>query len=213
MNTTLYGVLGVEPSADERDVVRAYREKVKTHHPDVSDAPDAREAFKRIRTAKAVLTDSDERARYDSLGHETYVRRHLDAGRWGVSAAPTASRAASSVADSATTTESASAGGGSAGQRQYTTDGGTAAAYYRPGERVGVDSEAPVRRLSAVLLDVGPLLLGHFLLLLSSAVMAGWLLTSASGGTPSLTSAVVAAVMLGITGCLSLLHLTTTVYR
>ena len=222
---TLYGVLGVAQDTEKSDIVSAYREQVKRHHPDVNDAPDARERFQRIRTAKEVLADADERARYDSLGHETYVRRHLDAERWGVSETPTGSQAASSVSESETTGSPASAttaskdsgrtaaSGSTASRQGYRADGGAAAGYYTPGERIGGGPGGSFLRLSDVLVDMGPILVGHLVLLLSTAAMAGWLVAGASGGVPSLPTAVVAVTMVGITGCLSILHLTTTVYR
>lgn len=218
MEGTLYGVLGVAQDADRPDIVGAYREQVKQHHPDVSDAADARERFQRIRTAKAVLADEDERATYDSLGHETYVRRHLDAERWGVAATPAASRAAANVRDSETATASADSGRtasstSTASRQEYRADGGAAAGYYTPGERIGGGPGGSFLRLSDVLVDMGPILVGHLVLLLSTAAMAAWLLTGASGGVPSLPTAVVAVTMVGITGCLSVFHLTTAMYR
>lgn len=70
---TFYEVLGVDPDADIETIEDAYREQVKEYHPDVSDRPDARETFQRINRAREVLADRAERARYDRLGHETYL--------------------------------------------------------------------------------------------------------------------------------------------
>jgi curved DNA-binding protein CbpA len=72
---TFYDVLGVDADADRETIQRAYRERVKEFHPDVSDHPNARERFKRITRAKTVLTDRRERKRYDRLGHEAYLER------------------------------------------------------------------------------------------------------------------------------------------
>lgn len=72
---TFYERLGVDTDASEADVERAYRERVKQCHPDVSDHPDARERLRRVNRARAVLTDATERARYDRLGHVEYRRR------------------------------------------------------------------------------------------------------------------------------------------
>lgn len=82
MAETFYSALGVESDADGETIRRAYRELVKETHPDVSDNPDAPEQFKRLTTARDVLLDADERARYDRLGHSTYVTRHVDSGVW-----------------------------------------------------------------------------------------------------------------------------------
>lgn len=73
MTETFYDVLEVPADADEREIRRAYRRKVKEWHPDVSDHPDASERFRKIRRAERVLTDPDERDRYDDLGHDAYM--------------------------------------------------------------------------------------------------------------------------------------------
>jgi curved DNA-binding protein CbpA len=77
MTETFYDVLGVSEDASQEDVTAAYREKVKEYHPDVSDRDDAVERFKEVTRAEEVLGDEAERARYDRLGHDAYVR-HLD---------------------------------------------------------------------------------------------------------------------------------------
>jgi len=69
-----YDVLEVARDADQEAIERAYREKVKEHHPDVSDHPKAGARFQAVVDAEAVLGDPAERARYDDLGHEAYVR-------------------------------------------------------------------------------------------------------------------------------------------
>ncbi|NUB92059.1 DnaJ domain-containing protein [Haloterrigena sp. SYSU A121-1] len=74
MGETYYDVLAVEPDATREEIQTAYRERVLETHPDHNDAPDAAEQFTRVSTAKSVLTDGTERARYDRLGHESYVR-------------------------------------------------------------------------------------------------------------------------------------------
>jgi hypothetical protein len=87
MAETFYGVLGVAEDADDRTIERAYRERVKRAHPDVSDDPGATERFKRLTAARDVLLDDTERTRYDQLGHAAYVREHLDSPVWIDSAA------------------------------------------------------------------------------------------------------------------------------
>jgi hypothetical protein len=74
-DATFYEVLGVDADASTGTIEDAYREKAREYHPDVSDRPNAREEFQRINRAREVLTDSTERARYDRLGHETYLDR------------------------------------------------------------------------------------------------------------------------------------------
>lgn len=82
MAETFYSVLGVDDDADAEAIRSAYREQVKEHHPDVSDDPDAPERFKRLTTARDVLVDTDERTRYDRLGHSDYVRNHVETDVW-----------------------------------------------------------------------------------------------------------------------------------
>ncbi|MEF8907996.1 MAG: DnaJ domain-containing protein [Haloarculaceae archaeon] len=71
--TTYYDLLGVSPEASTEEIERAYRERLKEAHPDVSDAADASDRTRRLIEARDVLTDASERARYDRLGHEGYV--------------------------------------------------------------------------------------------------------------------------------------------
>lgn len=75
MGETYYEVLEVDPDATHDEIESAYRKRVLDTHPDHSDDPDAAEQFKRVTTARSVLTDGTERARYDRLGHDAYVGR------------------------------------------------------------------------------------------------------------------------------------------
>jgi molecular chaperone DnaJ len=63
-----YEVLGVDRHATEGDIKRAFRELARQHHPDVNP-PDAGERFREINEAYAVLSDKDQRSRYDRWGH------------------------------------------------------------------------------------------------------------------------------------------------
>jgi len=75
MVRTYYERLGVTPDASREEIHRAYRNRLKDTHPDVSDDPDAGARTRRLIEAKEVLTDEAERARYDRLGHRQYVAR------------------------------------------------------------------------------------------------------------------------------------------
>ncbi|PSQ17260.1 hypothetical protein BRD00_08070 [Halobacteriales archaeon QS_8_69_26] len=75
MPETFYDVLAVDEDATQERITEAYREMVKEHHPDVSEAEDAGERFRKIVRAEEVLGDPEERERYDSMGHAAYMRR------------------------------------------------------------------------------------------------------------------------------------------
>jgi len=82
MDETFYTALGVDADADTDAVKRAYRDRIKETHPDVSDDPSAAEEFKRLTTARDVLVDTTERKRYDRLGHNDYVHEHVSDSTW-----------------------------------------------------------------------------------------------------------------------------------
>jgi len=107
MPETFYEVLSVPPDASREEIEAAYRARVKETHPDVSDAPDAEDEFKRVTRARDVLTDEDERATYDRLGHDQYVERVLDGSDFGADTGGTADAAG----------HTSSAGAGSSGDR------------------------------------------------------------------------------------------------
>ncbi len=68
-----YEVLGVDKSASEDDIKRAFRKQAKTCHPDLHPGDQEAEArFKEINEAAEVLTDADKRARYDQFGHAAF---------------------------------------------------------------------------------------------------------------------------------------------
>jgi molecular chaperone DnaJ len=64
-----YELLGVERTATEADLKRAFRRKARELHPDVSDAPDAQERFREVVEAYEVLSKSETRELYDRFGH------------------------------------------------------------------------------------------------------------------------------------------------
>lgn len=73
MTETFYEVLGVDPDASTSDIEDAYRERLKETHPDLNDDADADRETQRVIEARDVLTDDEERARYDRIGHDAYV--------------------------------------------------------------------------------------------------------------------------------------------
>jgi len=64
-----YKILGVDRKASERDIKQAYRKLARQHHPDVNpgDKP-AEEKFKQINEAYEVLSDKENRQKYDKYG-------------------------------------------------------------------------------------------------------------------------------------------------
>lgn len=83
MTQTFYDLLGVPEDASTAEIEAAYRERLKETHPDVSDAADAGSITKRLIEARDVLTDDDERDRYDRLGHEAYLGGDTDTAETG----------------------------------------------------------------------------------------------------------------------------------
>ena len=65
-----YRILGLEPTADEAAIKKAYRKLALKLHPDKNSAPHADEAFKAVGLAYATLSDGQKRAIYDRYGDE-----------------------------------------------------------------------------------------------------------------------------------------------
>lgn len=63
-----YEVLGVARTASQEEIQRAYRTLARRFHPDVNKDPGAEDRFKEITEAYQVLSESEERKRYDRFG-------------------------------------------------------------------------------------------------------------------------------------------------
>ena len=64
-----YGTLGVDQNASEKDVRAAYRRLARQHHPDVNRGDDSAEAkFKEVNEAYQVLSNTEDRKKYDQFG-------------------------------------------------------------------------------------------------------------------------------------------------
>lgn len=63
-----YQTLGVERTATQEEISKAYRKLARKLHPDVNKAADAEEKFKQLNEAHAVLKDPETRKKYDALG-------------------------------------------------------------------------------------------------------------------------------------------------
>ncbi|MEU6256130.1 J domain-containing protein [Streptomyces sp. NPDC047043] len=70
MARDFYEVLGVARTADQDEIQRAYRTLARKYHPDVNKDPQAEERFKEINEAFSVLSDPEQRTRYDRFGED-----------------------------------------------------------------------------------------------------------------------------------------------
>lgn len=68
-----YEVLGVEKSADDATLKKAYRVLAKKYHPDANPGDaEAEKKFKEASEAYAVLSDPEKRRQYDQFGHAAF---------------------------------------------------------------------------------------------------------------------------------------------
>jgi len=71
MGTDYYKVLGVEKSASDDDIKKAYKKMALKHHPDRNKgSEESAKKFKQVSEAFEVLSDSNKRAVYDQFGEE-----------------------------------------------------------------------------------------------------------------------------------------------
>lgn len=68
-----YEVLGVDRSADDATIKKAYRALAKKYHPDMNPGDaEAEKRFKEASEAYAVLSDPEKRRQYDQFGHAAF---------------------------------------------------------------------------------------------------------------------------------------------
>lgn len=78
-----YEVLGVNRTATEQELKSAYRRLAVRYHPDKNPGnAEAEEKFKEAAEAYAILSDADQRARYDRFGHAG-VSGSAGGANWG----------------------------------------------------------------------------------------------------------------------------------
>lgn len=63
-----YAILGVDKTASQNEIQRAYRKLARKYHPDVNKEPGAEDTFKDVGEAYEVLKDPEKRAKYDRYG-------------------------------------------------------------------------------------------------------------------------------------------------
>ena len=84
-----YDLLGVEKTASENDIKKAYRKLAMKYHPDKfsnaseKEKKEAEDKFKEINEAYQVLSDADKRAKYDRFGHAAFENGGGGAGGFG----------------------------------------------------------------------------------------------------------------------------------
>ncbi|ESK92330.1 dnaj-like protein subfamily a member 2-like protein [Moniliophthora roreri MCA 2997] len=71
VDTELYELLGVSPTADDAEIKKAYRKKARDIHPDKNpNDPNAAQKFQEMAAAYEILSDPESRAIYDERGIE-----------------------------------------------------------------------------------------------------------------------------------------------
>ena len=68
VDTILYDRLSVNPNATDKEIKKAYRKLSMKWHPDKNNSDEATEKFQEISEAYSILSDSDKRSQYDSIG-------------------------------------------------------------------------------------------------------------------------------------------------
>src|ERR687889_1857923 len=66
-----YKILGVDKNASADDIKKAYRKLARTHHPDLNpNDKEAHKKFQQINEANEVLSDPENRKKYDQYGKD-----------------------------------------------------------------------------------------------------------------------------------------------
>lgn len=80
MAKDLYEVLGVQRSADEDTIRKAFRKLASKYHPDRNPGKENEARFKEVNAANEVLSDKEKRALYDEFGEDS-LRQGFDPQR------------------------------------------------------------------------------------------------------------------------------------
>ncbi len=79
-----YKILGVDKTADEKEIQKAFRKLARKFHPDMNpNDKTAEKHFKEINEAYEVLSDADKRAKYDQLGANYQQWQRGGGFNWG----------------------------------------------------------------------------------------------------------------------------------
>jgi curved DNA-binding protein len=140
-----YSILGVARTATAEEIQRAYRKLARRWHPDVNRAPDASERFKQIAEAYQVLSDPEQRRRYDAFGPDfRQVPEGVDPAAWARTAG---ARSRTAGGDAWVWTDAGSPGGYAAADAISLEEllshlGGLGSAAGRSHAHTGADQEA-----------------------------------------------------------------------
>lgn len=72
MSNSLYETLGVDKSASNEEIKKAYRRLARKYHPDINKDPAAEDKFKEINAAYEILSDESKRKQYDMHGDSMF---------------------------------------------------------------------------------------------------------------------------------------------
>ena len=78
-----YSILGIEQTASDDDIKKAYHKLARKYHPDVSKDPEGEAKFKDVAEAYQTLKDTDKRAAYDRLGKHQSGEDFVPSRDWG----------------------------------------------------------------------------------------------------------------------------------